>query len=92
MKIDPVPTLIRGVLYPSQGAAARALGVHYTTVAKAMEEGTLDRVGLNPKGRRIGQPVEIDGVHYRSIRQASKATGIPKWKIAKGVDGPDVNH
>lgn len=83
MKLEPVPTMIRGVLYPSQGAAARALGVHYTTVQKAMEDGRLDGVGLNPRGRGLSMAVVIDGVEYPSIRQAAKATGLSKELIGK---------
>lgn len=85
MRFAPVPTLIRGVLYPSQDAAARALGVHYTTVAKAVEAGAADRIGLAPRGRRIAVPVEIDGVRYGSISQASRATGWPTDRIARRV-------
>ena len=79
----PVPTLIRGVLYPSQKAAAAALGVHYTTVHKALEAGTQDRVGMSPRGRRIAVPVEIDGVQYRSRRAAAMALRVSKKRIAK---------
>lgn len=85
MRFAPVPTLIRGTLYPSQKAAADALGVHYTTVAKAVEAGEADRVGLAPRGRRIAVPVEIDGVLYASISQASRATGWPTDRIARRV-------
>ena len=94
MKFEPVPTLVRGVLYPSQKAAAEALGVHYTTIHKALEDGRLDRVGLKPRGIGISKKVVIDGVEYRSIRQAAKATGLSKeriGKIAKGIDGGLVN-
>jgi hypothetical protein len=78
----PVPTLIRGVLYPSQKAAAAALGVHYTTVHKAVEAGTQDRVGLSPRGRRIALPVEIDRVQYPSRRAAAMALRVSKEQIA----------
>jgi hypothetical protein len=78
----PVPTLIRGVLYPSQKAAAAALGVHYTTVQKAVDAGTQDRVGMSPRGRRIALPVEIDGVQYPSRRAAAIKLGVSKERIA----------
>lgn len=39
------PVLVRGTLYPSQAAAARALGVHPKTLQGALDRGTLDRVG-----------------------------------------------
>jgi hypothetical protein len=82
---DPVPTLIRGVLYPSQKAAAAALGVHYTTVQKALEAGTQDRVGMSPRGRRIAVQVEIGGVRYPSRRAAAMALGVSKERIAKMI-------
>ncbi len=82
---QPTPTLIRGILYPSQKAAAAALGVHYTTIAKAVEAGTQDRVGVSPRGRRIAVPVEIDGVRYRSMSEASRALGVSSRRIAKMI-------
>ena len=40
------PVVIRGVNYPSQSAAARALGVAQTNISKALDLGTVDNVGL----------------------------------------------
>lgn len=40
------PVLIRGKHYPSQAAAARALGVSPATVFQALNTGTIDHVGL----------------------------------------------
>lgn len=68
---EPVPTEVRGVKYPSMKAAAEAIGVYWTTIQQAMNKGTLDRVGLNPRGRRMSKPVNINGVDYPSIRQAT---------------------
>lgn len=53
--MNPVPVTIRGVTYPSIGAAARALGVGRTAVQHAIRLGRLDRVGLGPaRGRPRG--------------------------------------
>ena len=43
---EPVPIRIRGEEYPSESAAARALGVSQSAVHRALERGTLDRVGV----------------------------------------------
>jgi hypothetical protein len=74
------PTRIRGVLYPSQAAAARALGIKPNTVARALNRGTEEFAGL---GRRwpsdFGQkpkPCEIDGVQYPSQKAAATALGL----------------
>lgn len=42
----PHPVTIRGVTYPSQTAAAKALGVSTSRISNAKREGTLDLVGL----------------------------------------------
>src|SRR6056297_340034 len=48
--IAPVPTVWRGVLFPSQCAAGRALGVRQQTIYGAVERGTLDRLEPATKG------------------------------------------
>jgi len=47
---EPVPITIRGTAYPSINAAARALKVTPRCVHKAIEAGTLDRVGVRKWG------------------------------------------
>ncbi len=47
---EPVPITIRGTAYPSINAAARALKVTPRCVHKALEAGTLDKVGLTKWG------------------------------------------
>ena len=42
----PVKVPIRGVVYPSMSAAARALKVHISTIRGAIDTGRLDTVGL----------------------------------------------
>ena len=51
---EPVPITIRGTDYPSINAAARALKVTPRCVHKALEAGTLDRVGMTKWGGVIG--------------------------------------
>ncbi len=68
------PVLIRGITYRSIADAARALGVHYTTVVKHLDAGTPDLIGLQrPTGPR---PCEFDGIKYPSLKAASVALGI----------------
>ena len=46
------PTEIRGTLYPSMSAAARAFGVSVQAVWDAAEKGRLDGVGLRKEKKR----------------------------------------
>lgn len=73
-KIHPhsVPTVIRGVLYPSMSAAARDLGVTLAAVQGAMERGTLDNVGVGTNTLRK-KPVICNGVYYESIQKLSES-------------------
>jgi len=51
--MKPEPVTIRGVTYPSVGAAARAFDCHRANITHAKRLGYLDRVGLGPsKDRR----------------------------------------
>lgn len=79
----PVPVTIRGVTYSSEGEAARALGVLQTTISKALEQGRLDTVALNPRGRRIAKAVTVNGVRYKSSYAAGKALGIHPATITR---------
>ena len=80
--ISPTPTLIRGTLYPSMRAAARALGLHESSVKQAMDAGRLDTVGLNPRGPRIAKALCINGVNYHSHYAAAKALGLSQQYIS----------
>lgn len=64
---------IRGVLYPSQSAAARALGLNPRTIRRALEDGRENIVGLEYSGPRA---ILFDGVRYSSIAAAAQSTGI----------------
>lgn len=44
------PVSVRGVIYPSQRAAARAHGVTPATVRGALERGTIDNLGIGSNG------------------------------------------
>lgn len=76
---------IRGRSYPSQTAAAKALGVTLPTVNMAAKLGTLDYVGLGKEGtrqamlsnRRAAKPIVLNGVEYESQVEAASALGLP---------------
>lgn len=68
-----VPVRIREHHFSSQYAAALYFNVTPSAIHYAMERGRLDFVGL---GKKKAQPVVVLGVHYPSMSQASRATGI----------------
>ena len=76
-----IPITIRGTTYPSVSAAAKALGVSPDAIRKARAKGTLDKVGLNPRGRHHGLPVQLGKDVYASIPQAVEATGYSYWAL-----------
>lgn len=69
----PVPVVIRGTLYPSLSAAARAVGVSPHCVWFHLKNGTLDRAGL--RGARFTS-YTYDGKQYSSMSACARAHGI----------------
>lgn len=80
----PQPTLIRGQLYPSQTAAARALGVHLSTVNAALNAGTEDRIGLGLQGSP-GSPCYMNGKRWPSQAAAARALGVTPAAISRAL-------
>lgn len=78
------PVTIRGVDYPSYGAAAKALGVNQSTIGKAVKEGRTETVGLGFQGG--GCPVMIRGVLYRTQKEAADALGLHPGTIKNALD------
>ena len=76
MPNHPKPITIRGITYRSKADAAKALGITYESLRKAIADGRLETVGLNPKGKNHGRRVRIDGKVYKSIAEAARATGV----------------
>lgn len=77
---------VRGVTYPSQKAAAEALGVSRTTIGLARKHGTLDNVGRGPLQKGC-EPVRLykialGGVTYPSHKAAAEALGVPQTYIS----------
>lgn len=76
--------IIRGEVYPSIRAAARALGVTHSTVLKAYHAGRLDGVGLGESYPRA-MPVRIRGVVYPSVTAAAAALGVGPSAISQAL-------
>lgn len=85
-----VPVKIGRRSYPSVAEAARALGVTYQRVYRALEEGRLDDLE-----KRRAQPhsrqVEYNGKTYPSLSAAARALGVHKSTLGKRVqEGRDI--
>ena len=76
MPRDPIPITIRGVTYPSRAEAAKALGITYEALRRAINANKLDTVGLNPRGKNHGREVHFNGKRYPSIAAAARAAGV----------------
>ena len=74
------PVRVRGVVYPSQRAAATALGVAEKTVRNALDAGTIDLVGLLVAGRP-GKPCTYRGAEYPSMTAAAVACGVSEKTV-----------
>jgi len=70
---EPVLTKIRGIVYPSMGAAARAHGLSKRAIAHAMDNGTLDNVGTGKSKRRA---FTYEGTTYSSQADCARAYGV----------------
>lgn len=79
----PMPTLIRGVLYPSLGEAGRQLGVSPANISAALDRGTVDNMGLG-RNFKSKKPVIVDGQKFESIGAAVRGTGLSVDQIRDG--------
>lgn len=86
-----VPTLIRGVLYDSIAQAARELNVPTSAIYLALENGTIDHVGL---GRNYKSKVRLesltDQMCFGSIVSASEHYGIPASTLRSKLRVPGL--
>lgn len=76
------PITIGGKCYPSQNAAAKALGISESAISQAVRRGTLNGLGAG-RGVRQYVPVTIRGITYPSQTAACKALGVSRpviWK------------
>jgi len=74
------PCLIHGVLYPSQRAAAKALGVSDTRVAIALNRGRADQIGVG-----LTRPCVIGGVEYPSRKAAAEALNVTIGRVCQAI-------
>ena len=78
------PVRVRGVVYPSQRAAATALGVAEKTVRNALDAGRADMIGITGNGRP-GKPCTYRGVEYPSLTAAAIACGVSDKTVANDI-------
>jgi hypothetical protein len=77
------PVRIRGTVYPSMIAAARAMNVHCKTISRALDEGWIDDVGIvRRKGGHPGTPCVYRGRRYPSVTAAAQACGVSKSAVS----------
>ncbi len=84
------PVRIRGVIYPSQAAAARALSLNPLTIANALDAGRVDEVGLGiRRGGHPGKPCIYRGKAYPSRKAAALACGVSIAAVSKAARSND---
>jgi hypothetical protein len=80
------PIVVRGILYISQVAAAKALGVHPRTVTKALNLGRVDELGQPVwRGGRPGKSCWYRGKWYPSRTAAALACGVSVAAVSKAA-------
>lgn len=86
------PVTIRGELYPSQKAAAKALGLVPSAIAQSLlRNGHCDKVGIG--NGRVGNtnarshPVRIGNLQFRSQLGAARALGVHRSLVRRYIVG-----
>ena len=90
-RCNAIPVEIRGVLYPSCGAAARALGVTPASIHAARARGTLDRVATGRRGKRPMR-VRIAGQVFRDAHAAAAAYGVKVGTVYQALHQGDPDR
>lgn len=84
---------IRGSVYPSVAAAARALRISEGLVYKALKSGTLDRIGcIKPCGGHRPMPIAIRGQTFVNARAAAKHFGVGVAAIYQALHDGNVDR
>ena len=78
------PLTIRGTVYPSVTAAARALKLSTKTIYEARKEGRLDTVGLGKVGR-VNNDHRSKYANVIPMIAPLAKSGLPASKIAKQI-------
>jgi hypothetical protein len=81
---------VRGVVYPTVGDAAAALGVRPDTVRLAVRSGRLHRLGVGRAGPEK-MPICIRGFNYPDADAAAKAFGVSRTAIYQALYRGDVD-
>ncbi|ETW11090.1 hypothetical protein ATO8_18764 [Roseivivax marinus] len=91
---DACPVSVRGRVFPSHKAAAKALGVKRGALASALyRRGHCDTVGLPPSATRMGNTnapaneTVLFGHRFRSRLSAAKALGVNRNTIRLVAEG-----
>jgi predicted transcriptional regulator len=87
---NAMPVLIRGQHYPSQRAAALALGVTQSAVSRMLtNRGHLEGCGLRkygaPGNRNASRPLTIGPLTFESRTKAAEALGITRNQISRWI-------
>ena len=86
MNAHAKPGIIRGAKYPSQLAAARALGISHSAISLAVRRGDLNNVGLTKRSGRVGKSTTVGGVTYPTRQAACDAVGVYPGKLKDILD------
>jgi predicted transcriptional regulator len=87
---NAMPVVIRGQHYPSQRAAAAALGVTQSAVSRMLtKKGHLEGCGLRkygaPGNQNNARPLKIGPVTFESRTKAAEALGLTRNQISRWV-------
>ena len=87
-----IPCEIRGVIYPSMAAAAKAVGVTPASITKMLDrKGNLDTVGLGKKNpgplgkANAAKPITLWGVTFASRADAARKLEICRVKLTRHI-------
>ena len=91
-KTTAIPCEIRGVVYPSITAAAKAVGVTPASITQMLDrKGTLETVGLGKKNpgpvgkTNAAKPITLWGIKFASRTDAAKKLGICRVKFTRSI-------
>lgn len=86
--------IVDGVEFDSRSAAARYYGIEPKLVNERVTKfgwSLAQAVGVEPRPSKAhSKPVEINGIKYKSVSEASKALGIAKTTLARKLKSSDA--
>jgi hypothetical protein len=91
-KTTAIPCEIRGVVYPSITAAAKAVGVTPASITQMLDrKGTLETVGLGKKNpgpvgkTNAAKPITLWRITFASRTDAARKLGICRMKVTRMI-------